>query len=103
MNYKLNWAIQDGKLDYNTGRIIVFEGKAIKSNGPSMDHNDLIFAFARKFGYTRNDIASKVYRFYWKPLAKGLINISPVRRIDEDWACDNIEKFDIIVDSVFGR
>jgi hypothetical protein len=30
-------------------------------------------------------VASKGFRFYWKPLQKGLITISPVRRIDEDW------------------
>ncbi|MDR2053371.1 MAG: hypothetical protein LBP80_08145 [Treponema sp.] len=103
MNYRLNWSIQDGKLSPDTGRIIVYGNGIIRSNGPSRDHNDLITSFAARFRVSRDEVASKGCRFYWKPVQKGLITISPVRRIDEDWACDHIELFDKLIDLEFDK
>jgi hypothetical protein len=101
MNYRIDWSIQDGKLGADTGRIIVYENGIIHSNGPSRDHNDLIKSFAARFRLSRNDVASKDFRFYWKPVAKGLITISPVRRIDKDWARNHVEIFNRLIDKEF--
>jgi hypothetical protein len=103
MNYRLDWSIQDGKLSADTGRIIVYGDGIIRSNGPSRDHNDLITSFAARYRLSRDDVASKGFRFYWRPVQKGLITISPVRRIDEDWACNHVELFDRLIDLEFGK
>jgi hypothetical protein len=103
MNYRLNWSLQDGKLSPETGRIIVHGNAIIHSNGPSRDHNDLITSFAARDRLSRDDVASKGFRFYWKPVQKGLITISPVRKIDEDWACNHVEIFDKLIDLEFGK
>ena len=101
MDYKLNWALQDGKLDYHTGRIIIYEGQGMRSNGPSMDHNDLIAAYSRRNGIDRSLVMSGAYRFYWRPITLDLINISPVRKLDEEWVLSRVETFDKIIDFLF--
>jgi hypothetical protein len=103
MDYRISWEIQDGKLDYDTGRIVTYDGEIIKSNGPSRDHNDLITALASRIRAPRSDVASNASRFYWRPLRKGAITISPVRRIDEEWAYNHIEEFDELIDRAFDR
>ncbi|MDR1100446.1 MAG: hypothetical protein LBL28_08210 [Treponema sp.] len=102
MNYRIDWSIQDGKLSADTGRIIVYGNDIIHSNGPSRDHNDLITSFAARYRLSRDDVASKGFRFYWRPVTKGLITISPVRRIDEDWACNHVDMFNKLIDKEFG-
>jgi hypothetical protein len=103
MNYRLNWNIQDGKLGADTGRIIIYGDGIIHSNGPSRDHNDLVTSFAARYRVSRDDVAGKGLRFYWRPVQKGLITISPVRRIDEGWACNHIKLFDKLIDMEFGK
>jgi hypothetical protein len=103
MNYHLNWSIQDGRLSPDTGRIIVYGNDIIHSNGPSRDHNDLITSFAARYRVSRDDVASGGFRFYWRPVEKGLITISPVRKIDEDWACNHIGLFSKLVEVEFGK
>jgi hypothetical protein len=103
MNYRLDWSIQDGTLSADAGRIIVYGDGVIYSKGPSRDHNDLITSFAARHRLSRDDVASKGFRFYWKPVQKGLITISPVRRIDEDWACNHVELFNRLIDMEFGK
>jgi len=101
MDFKVNWNLKDGKLDYNTGRIIIYANQGIKSNGPSMDHNDLITAFASKFKFSRSEVASNGYRFYWRPESKGMITISPTRKLDEDYIDNHQEEFKVIIDRIF--
>jgi len=101
MDYILNWSLQDGKLDYYTGRIVIYDDKGIISNGPSLDHVDLIAAFSQRNGIDRSSVMSKAYRFYWKPKYKDVIIISPVRKLDEDWVLSNVENFDKIIDDLF--
>ncbi|MDR1316643.1 MAG: hypothetical protein LBK13_07185 [Spirochaetales bacterium] len=101
MNYRLNWDLKDGKLSFDTGRLIVYNNQIIKSNGPSRDHNDLITAFAARYRLNRSDVASNAYRFYWRPNSKNEITVSGVRKIDTDWACDHIQTFDRLIDSLF--
>jgi hypothetical protein len=64
MNYRFNGDLKDGKLSYNTGRLIVYNGRIIKSVGLAGDRNDLITAFAARFRVNRSDVAGKAYRFY---------------------------------------
>jgi hypothetical protein len=52
---------------------------------------------------SRDEVASKGFRFYWKPVQKGLVTISPVRKIDEEWACNHVELFDKLIDMEFGK
>jgi hypothetical protein len=103
MQYRLSWDIVDGKLDYDTGRIVVFRDMIVRSNGPSRDHNDLITTLAARYRVPRSDVASRGYRFYWRPERRGLITISPVRKLDEDWACDHINEFNSLIDAAFGK
>jgi len=101
MDYKIDWSIQDGKLDYDVGRIVIYDGRAVKSNGPSRDHNDLITALAAKYRYKRSDVAGNAYRYYWRPTRGRYIIISPVRKIDENWCYDHNEQFNMIIDELF--
>jgi len=101
MDYKVNWDLKDGKLDSQTGRIIIYANLGIKSNGPSMDHNDLITAFAAKFKANRSEVASNGHRFYWRPISKGLINISPTRKLDEDYIDNHPEEFKAVIGRLF--
>jgi hypothetical protein len=86
MKYVFNWDIQDSKLPQNVGRLIIYKGLAEKTIGPSRDHNDLLRAFAAKYRQPKDDVISNAYRFYWKQSQKDVILISPVRKLDEDWA-----------------
>jgi len=104
MDYRITWEIQDGKLDYDCGRIVIYYPVGVKSNGPSRDHNDLITALAAKYRVSRSDVASNAYRFYWRPTRdKNIIIISPVRKIDENWAYDKNEKFNEVIDEIFKK
>ena len=99
MNYKLDWSIQDGKLGYDVGRIVVYDGLVERSNGPSRDHNDLIASLSSKYRLDKSDVMSRAYRFYWRPARWG-ITVSPVRKIDIQWAVGN-SSFDAIIDQEF--
>jgi len=103
MDYRISWAIQDGKLSYDTGRIVIYQGLAIKSNGPSRDHNDLVRALASKYKIPKEKVGQNGYRFYWRPEGRKLITISPVRKLDENWAYDNLELFNELIDILFGK
>jgi hypothetical protein len=54
-------------------------------------------------GLGQDEAASKGSRFYWKPVQKGLIIVSPVRKIDEDWTCNHVELCDKLIDMEFGK
>ena len=101
MNYRFDHSIQDGKLDSTCGRIVVYKNAGIKSNGPSRDHNDLITALAAQYRLPRAEIGNNGYRYYWRPEARGLITICPVRRIDEDFQYDHAEQFAEIINKIF--
>jgi len=101
MDYTLNWTLQDGKLDFYTGRMIIYGDQGLISNGPSLDHNDLIAAFSRRNGIDRSLVMSGAYRFYWRPFSKTVITVSPVRKLDEVWVSNNVELFDKIIDELF--
>jgi hypothetical protein len=81
----------------------VYGDGIIHSSGPSRDHNDLITSFAARYRVSRDEVAGKGSRFYRRPLQKECIAISPVRKIDEDRACNHIELFDRLIDLEFGK
>ena len=103
MNYRFDHSIQDGKLDSNCGRIVVYKNVGIKSNGPSRDHNDLITALAAQYRIPRAEIGSNGFRYYWRPEVNNIITICPVRRIDEDFLYDHVDQFNEIIDKIFKR
>ena len=104
MDYRINWSILDGKLDYDCGRIVIYKTVGVKSNGPSRDHNDLITALAAKYRISRSEVASNASRYYWRPTQnRNIIIISPVRKIDENWCYDKNELFNKVIDDLFDK
>jgi hypothetical protein len=101
MRFQFSWSIQDGKLDFDTGRIVIFNNYILHSLGPSKDHNDLLKALAAKYHLDRDAVYAQGHRFYWKPANNGIF-ISPVRKIDEDWVYNNPQFFKAIIDRDFG-
>jgi hypothetical protein len=101
MNYLFGWAIKDGTLGPDVGRLIVYKKHGLKSNGPSRDHNDLLRAFAAAYQMNKDDVISNASRFYWKYQNKENIIISPVRKIDEDWAYSHKQEFVNILNEVY--
>jgi hypothetical protein len=100
MRFQFSWSIQDGKLDHETGRIVIYQGYVVRSNGPSRDHNDLLKSLAARYRVNRDDVYARANRFYWKP-GNGGIFISPVRKVDEDWAYANAKLFKHLIDKEF--
>lgn len=75
--------IQDGKLDQDCGRIVIYDGNIEVSVGPSRDHNDLLRALAAKIVARKDDVISNATRLYYKR-EPGRIIVSPVRKIDHE-------------------
>ncbi len=103
MNYTLKYSIQDGLLTSDTGRIIIYKDCILRSKGPSMDHNDLCFAFARTYGFSSSEVRSKASRYYYRQISANELIISPVRKIDQIDAQQNPKLFDRLIQSEFGR
>ena len=102
MKVKFDWSIQDSKLSPDTGRLVIYSDHSFHSNGPSMDHNDCIAALAGKSRISKSELMSKAYRFYWRRIDKDLIQVSPVRKLDEGWVHGNAELFQKAIDREFG-
>lgn len=94
--------IQDGKLDLSCGRIVIYEGNLEYSNGPSMDHNDLLRALAAKLVARKDDVISHATRLYWKR-EDGNIIISPTRKIDNDDFEDNWDLYRAMIKKAIKR
>jgi hypothetical protein len=75
--------INDGHLTQNIGRIVEFEGFALKSDGPSTDHVTLCQKVAARYRLPKNEVISYGNRYYWR-YANGGVEVCPVRVIDED-------------------
>jgi hypothetical protein len=102
MRFNFGWSITDGKLDFETGRIVIFQDKILKSNSPTNDHNDLLRALAAKYKLPKDQVISNAHRFYWKPGNGGIV-ISPVRKLDEDWVYENVQLFKSLIDKEFDK
>lgn len=58
--------IQDGKLDSNTGRIVIYDDTILVSRNFANDHNELIRGLARRVGRDYHDVISKAIRLYYR-------------------------------------
>ncbi|WP_461255432.1 hypothetical protein [Treponema sp. R80B11-R83G3] len=103
MKIRFSWEIQDGKLSFDTGRLVIYNGYSFHANNPSMDHNDCIGALASKIKMDRASLLGKAYRFYWRRLGQDELLVSPVRKIDEDWVYGHKDEFNEAIDREFGR
>jgi hypothetical protein len=74
---------KDGYLSNQSGRIILYEDYALVSNGPSMDHNNLLRAFASRFRFPKDEIISNAVRLYYTKV-NGTMVVSECRQIDYD-------------------
>lgn len=89
MKYYYGKYINDGKLDRDCGRIVIYDGCAEVGIGPGRDHNDLLRALAAKMVAKKDDVISHGMRLYYKREQNRIV-ISPVRAIDDiefksDW------------------
>jgi hypothetical protein len=83
-----NGYLQDGKLDSNTGRIVIYQNYILHSEGPARDHNDLLRSLAAKFRLDKDEVISRALRFYYTRQRDAgnnrVIIISPVRKLDDE-------------------
>lgn len=75
--------IQDGKLDDNCGRIVIFEDKAVVSYIKTADHNYLLRSLASKYKFDKDEVISKAIRLYFR-WDEDMTIICGVRKIDND-------------------
>ncbi len=101
MKWTLNYSIQDGTLSRDTGRLIFYKNCMMKSIGPSMDHNDLCFAFARRYRFSSSEVRSKASRYYYRQSRKDFLTVSPVRKIDGIDVQNNQRVFDMLIQETF--
>lgn len=74
---------KDGYLGNNSGRIIIYEDYVLISNGPSMDHNGLLRAFASRYRFPKDEVISNAIRLYYT-ITNGKMIVSECRKIDSD-------------------
>ena len=103
MKVLFSWDIQDGKLPPDVGRLVIYRDHSFHTNGPSMDHNDCVAALASRSKLPKTELMSSAYRFYWRRVDRETVQVSPVRRIDEDWADSDGERFRAAIEREFGR
>ena len=83
MKYYFGKWMQDGKLDENSGRIIIHDGNILVSYLQTVDHNYLLRAFAARYRYDKDEVISGACRLYFQWVEeKSAFIVSPVR--DED-------------------
>lgn len=83
MKYYYGKYINDGKLDHDCGRIVIYDRQIEVSVGRSRDHNDLLRGLAAKMLTKKDDVISHGIRLYYKR-EPGRIVVSPVRQVDDD-------------------
>lgn len=74
---------KDGYLSNQSGRIILYEDCVLVSNGPSIDHNGLLRAFASRYGFSKDEVISNAIRLYYT-VFNGKMIVSECRKIDYD-------------------
>lgn len=102
MKYYYGKYIQDGKLDSNCGRIVIYDGQLEFSIGPSRDHNDLLRALAAKMVARKDDVISGAIRLYYKR-EPGRIVVSPVRKLDDDMFQNNWDLYRAMIKKAIRR
>jgi hypothetical protein len=79
--------LQDGKLEFGDGRIVIYKDGIVISKNKANDHNELLRSLAGKFGFDKNEVIGNAIRMYFKSYSDGYI-FNGARRIDDD----NFEK-----------
>lgn len=82
---------QDGYVGFGSGRIVLYEGHALVTYNPSMDHNALMRAFASRYGYDAHEIINNSIRLYFT-IENGDMLVSECRKIDYDIFTQNTKK-----------
>lgn len=90
-------ALEDGYLDNNSGRIVIYDGVGLASSGNSMDHNDLLRALARQYQFHTQDVISNAIRLYYMRY-KGHIIVSERRKIDYDMMERNLPYYASVIE-----
>ena len=75
--------IQDGSLDSNCGRIVIYEDKAVVGFNPVMDHLYLLGGLASKYRFKKADVISNAIRLYFRHEGDRII-VCGRRKIDDD-------------------
>lgn len=91
-------ALQDGYLDANSGRIVIYDGVGLASRGNSMDHNDLLRALARQYQFNVQDVISNAIRLYYTR-QNGDIVVTERRKIDYDVMERNLPYYASIIEN----
>jgi len=88
--------IQDGMLDDNCGRIVIFDDKALVSYIKTADHNYLLRGLASKYRFNKDEVINKAIRLYFKWEENSFI-ISGVRKIDNEIIEENYDFYRKII------
>jgi len=95
-------ALEDGYLDNNSGRIVIYDGVGMASRGNSMDHNDLLRALARQYGFHTQKVISNAIRLYYTRY-RGHIIVTERRKIDYDTMERNLDYYASIIEDAVKR
>ena len=82
---KFYWSpgyVQDGKLDYSCGRIVIYKDAIIVGHNKSADHNYLLRSLAASYQLPKQQVISNAIRLYFKKEGSSVI-INGVRNIDD--------------------
>ena len=90
--------IQDGKLDFNCGRMVIYNNLILAYHNIANDHNDLLRAFASRYKINKDEVISNAIRLYFQKYDDCFI-ISGVRAIDDSMFQQNIDKFAELIKS----
>lgn len=75
--------LQDGKLEFGDGRIVIYKNQIIFSKNKANDHNDLLRGLAQRSGLKKDEVISNAIRMYFREYSDGYI-FNGVRRIDDE-------------------
>jgi hypothetical protein len=81
--------IQDGKLDSDCGRIVIYEDRILTAFNRSMDHNYILRGLAAKYRLPKNDVISNAIRLYFRIDGNQCI-VCGVRKIDDEMLEKNL-------------
>ena len=74
---------QDGHLNSNQGRIVIYNDQIVWSKGNSQDHLYLLHALASRYHFKKDDVISNAIRLYFT-IENNVLIVSQNRKIDED-------------------
>jgi hypothetical protein len=90
--------IQDGKLDTNCGRIVIFGDKILSAFNLSMDHNYILRSLAARYRLPKEEVISKAIRLYFRFEDNRCI-VCGVRKIDDEMLEKNLYFFGKMIKS----